>query len=84
MICPLMRGRQYESSGKCLGDACAMADENGKCLIQQALLCYVSAERERVAAQERAAAEEVQAAMNYWKMAKEGGLFNNNPLKSNE
>ena len=48
MKCPLTAshhgGRQY-----CLGAECMLADEAGDCLVKQALQCYVSKERTRIA-----------------------------------
>ena len=48
MRCPLTAsqhgGRQY-----CLGTDCMLADEAGDCLVKQALQCYVSKERTRIA-----------------------------------
>ena len=48
MRCPLTAsqhgGRQY-----CLGAECMLTDEAGDCLIKQALQCYVSKERTRIA-----------------------------------
>ena len=49
--CPLMSfANNYVKEVYCMGEDCAMAaDGAGECLIQQALQCYVSAERTRIA-----------------------------------
>lgn len=48
MKCPL-KSHEYSSYVDCAGRSCALADEAGQCLVKQALQCYVSAERTRVA-----------------------------------
>ena len=64
MKCPLTAsqhgGRQY-----CLGTDCMLADEAGDCLIKQALQCYVSKERTRIA-------NEATAMETYFRMFKDG------------
>lgn len=49
MYCPLMSfAKQYANEQECLGKECAFAgDVAGKCLVQQALQCYVNKERNR-------------------------------------
>ena len=48
MKCPF---KSYAHFGfiECIGQSCAFADKVGNCLVQQALSCYVNAERTRVA-----------------------------------
>ena len=44
--CPIISyQREGWSKNDCLGKACGFADEDGECLIKQALQCYVSAAR---------------------------------------
>ena len=41
--CPLISfGKQYCTEVQCMGEGCAFADEDGDCLIAQALAGYVS------------------------------------------
>lgn len=49
--CPLMSfTNNYVKEVYCMGEDCAMAaDDAGECLVRQALQCYVSSERTRVA-----------------------------------
>ena len=49
----------------CREERCAFADENGNCLIRQALQCYVSKESTRLA-------NETEAMRTYFKMFKDG------------
>lgn len=47
MICPLISS-EY-GAHNCAAPNCRFTDEAGHCLVQQALQCYVSAERTRAA-----------------------------------
>jgi hypothetical protein len=49
----------------CREERCAFADENGNCLIRQALQCYVSKESTRLA-------DETEVMRTYFKMFKDG------------
>lgn len=71
MKCPL---RNFEYSGfiDCAGRSCAFADEAGDCLVRQALQCYVSAERTRVAEETERIRRETQLAQTYWALKKDG------------
>lgn len=71
MKCPL---RNFEYSGfiDCAGRSCAFADEAGDCLVRQALQCYVSAERTRVAEETERIHRETQLAQTYWALKKDG------------
>ena len=72
--CPLMSyAKQYAQEIPCLGEECALAaDGAGECLIKQALALYVSGERTRRAEEEERTRQEIEAAMTYWKMKKDG------------
>ena len=48
MRCPLTCN-QHGTMSYCQHENCAFADDAGDCLVKQALQCYVSAERTRVA-----------------------------------
>lgn len=52
--CPFMSFQKsnYEGIVYCLKDECKLADEEGDCLIKQALQCYVDKERARAATEE--------------------------------
>ena len=53
MKCPLMSyQKQYSNEVRCMGRDCGFADEEGNCLIRQALQCYVASERQKVAHEE--------------------------------
>ena len=71
MKCPLTAsqhgGRQY-----CLGTECMLADEAGDCLIKQALQCYVSAERTRVAKEKERIRKETEMMKTYFAIKKDG------------
>ena len=54
MKCPI-RSSQYAGYIDCAGDTCMLTDDNGNCLIRQALKYYVDEKRE--AAETRAALE---------------------------
>jgi hypothetical protein len=56
----------------CREERCAFADENGNCLVKQALQCYVSAERTRVAEETERIRRETQLAQTYWAIKKDG------------
>jgi hypothetical protein len=65
MKCPL---KNYEY---CAGQSCAFADEAGDCLVRQALQCYVSAERTRVAEETERIRRKAQLAQTYLAMKKD-------------
>ena len=71
MKCPL---KNYEYCGfiDCAGRSCAFADEAGDCLVRQALQCYVSAERTRVAKENDRLRRETELAKTYWTLKKDG------------
>lgn len=71
MKCPL-KSWEHSQFVECQGRTCAFADEAGDCLVRQALQCYVSAERTRVAEENDRIRRENEAAMTYWKMYKNG------------
>lgn len=71
MKCPL-KNFQYSTFLDCQGEACAFADEAGNCLIRQALQCYVSAERTRVAEEADRIRRETELAQMYWATKKDG------------
>ena len=51
--CPLISfAKQYSTEVPCMGEECGFADEAGECLIKQALQCYVTKERHRIAIEE--------------------------------
>ena len=65
MKCPL-KNYEYSDYVDCIGDSCAFADEAGDCLIRQALQCYVSAERTRVAEETERKRKEIKMMEFYW------------------
>lgn len=71
--CPILsfQADRYCEIG-CREDRCAFADEVGDCLVRQALQCYVSAERTRVAEETERIRRETQLAQTYWAMKKDG------------
>ena len=71
--CPILsfQADRYCEIG-CREDRCAFADEAGDCLVRQALQCYVSAERTRVAEETERIRRETQLAQTYWAMKKDG------------
>lgn len=71
MKCPL-KSYKYSDYIDCAGRSCAFADEAGDCLVRQALQCYVSAERTRVAEETERIRREIQLAHTYWAMKKDG------------
>ena len=71
MKCPL-RNYEYSEFIDCAGQSCAFADEAGDCLVRQALQCYVSAERTRVAEETERIRRETQLAQTYWALKKDG------------
>ena len=56
----------------CREERCAFADEAGDCLVRQALQCYVSAERTRVAEENDRLRRETELAKTYWTLKKDG------------
>lgn len=71
MKCPL-KSYEYSSYVDCAGRSCALADEAGQCLVKQALQCYVSAERTRIAEENDRLRRETELAKTYWAMKKDG------------
>lgn len=71
MKCPL-KSYNYAAYIDCAGLSCAFADEAGNCLVRQALQCYVSAERTRVAEENDRIRRETELAKTYWAMKKDG------------
>lgn len=61
-VCPLMSyAKQYAYEIECLGENCALAaDKGGKCLVKQALQCYVNAARTKIE-EERLQADQLRA-----------------------
>ena len=70
MICPLISS-EY-GAHNCAAPNCRFTDEAGHCLVQQALQCYVSAERTRVAEETERIRRETQLAQTYWAIKKDG------------
>ena len=70
MICPLISS-EY-GAHNCEAPNCRFTDEAGHCLIQQALQCYVSAERTRVAEENARLCRETELAKTYWALKKDG------------
>lgn len=71
MKCPL-KSWEHAQFVECQGRSCAFADEAGDCLARQALQCYVSAERTRVAEETERIRRETQLAQTYWTLKKDG------------
>lgn len=71
MKCPL-KSWEHSQFVECQGRSCAFADEAGDCLVRQALQCYVSAERTRVAEETERIRRETQLAQTYWALKKDG------------
>jgi hypothetical protein len=55
-----------------MGIDCELADEAGECLIKQALQCYVSAERTRVAEENERIRKETEMMKTYFAIKKDG------------
>lgn len=70
MICPLISS-EY-GAHNCEAPNCRFTDEAGHCLVQQALQCYVSAERTRVAEENDRLRRETELAKTYWALKKDG------------
>ena len=70
MICPLISS-EY-GAHNCVAPDCRFTDEAGHCLVQQALQCYVSAERTRVAEETERIRRETELAKTYWALKKDG------------
>ena len=70
MICPLISS-EY-GAHNCEAPNCRFTDEAGHCLVQQALQCYVSAERTRVAEENDRLCRETELAKTYWALKKDG------------
>lgn len=71
MKCPL-KNWEHAQFVECQGRSCAFADEVGDCLVRQALQCYVSAERTRVAEENDRLRRETELAKTYWALKKDG------------
>ena len=71
MKCPL-KNWEHAQFVECQGRSCAFADEVGDCLVRQALQCYVSAERTRVAEENDRLCRETELAKTYWALKKDG------------
>lgn len=71
MRCPLVCN-QNGTMSYCQEQQCAFADEAGNCLVRQALQCYVSAERTRVANETERIRRETEMSKTYWTMKKDG------------
>ena len=71
MKCPL-KNWEHAQFVECQGRSCAFADEVGDCLVRQALQCYVSAERTRVAEENDRLRRESELAKTYWALKKDG------------
>ena len=71
MKCPL-KSWEHAQFVECQGRSCAFADEVGDCLVRQALQCYVSAERTRVAEENDRLCRETELAKTYWALKKDG------------
>ena len=76
--CPL-KSYEYSEFIDCAGRSCAFADEAGDCLVRQALQCYISAERARVAEENDRLYKEIELAKTYWAFKKDGtrNIFDN-------
>ena len=71
--CPILSYQRDATATKyCMGIDCELADEAGECLIKQALQCYVSAERTRVAEENDRLRRETELAKTYWALKKDG------------
>lgn len=71
--CPILSYQRDATATKyCMGIDCELADETGECLIKQALQCYVSAERTRVAEEIERIRRETELAKTYWAIKKDG------------
>ena len=66
--CPFMsyRGQYYEVN--CLGECCGLADENGECLIRQALEKYVR--HNIIEIEDKPTTEEIYTALLKYEMEK--------------
>ena len=71
MKCPL-KSWEHAQFVECQGRSCAFADEAGDCLVRQALQCYVSAERTRVAKENDRLRRETELAKTYWALKEDG------------
>jgi len=72
--CPILSYQRDATATKyCMGIDCELADEAGECLIKQALQCYVSAERTRVAEGNERIRKETELMQAYcWALKKDG------------
>ena len=71
--CPILSYQRDATATKyCMGIDCELADEAGECLIKQALQCYVSAERTRVAEENERIRKETESMKTYWALKKDG------------
>lgn len=65
--CPLISyAKQYSAQVPCMKGQCGFADEAGDCLVQQALQCYVTKERTRIA--------ETKAARDHFEILHKNGM----------
>lgn len=71
MKCPL-KSWEHSQFVECQGRSCAFADGAGYCLVRQALQCYVSAERTRVAEENDRLCRETELAKTYCALKKDG------------
>lgn len=71
MKCPL-KSWEHAQFVECQGRSCAFSDEAGDCLVRQALQCYVSAERTRVAKENDRLRRETELAKTYWALKEDG------------
>ena len=66
-------GKQYTTEVPCFEEECGLAaDGAGECLIKQALQCYVSAERTRVAEENERLHKEAEMMNTYFAIKKNG------------
>jgi hypothetical protein len=71
--CPILSYQRDATATKyCMGIDCELADEAGECLIKQALQCYVSAERIRVAEENERIRKETEMMKTYFAIKKDG------------
>ena len=71
--CPILSYQRDATATKyCMGIDCELADEAGECLIKQALQCYVSAERTRVAEENERIRKETEMMKTYFAIKKDG------------
>ena len=71
MKCPFSCS-QHGYMPDCQESSCVLSDEDGNCLVQQALQYYVSAERTRVAEENARLHRETELVKTYWALKKDG------------